>query len=115
MKRRGFSTGIVVLLLFLLTGCSQGPDGDRIKADLIGQQIGANNLTWKFDAVSEFQQFDIKAKKQDGPLLQFTIAVQLKPSSGPMGAADLVVVYRKEGSRWKLSTVTDNGTLRQLN
>jgi len=108
-----------VLLMFFLVFVSNAyaenfPSSDQVKADLIGQRIGNMYRSWVFASPSEFYKFNIKNKNISGLLLEYEISVILKPRSGPMGSADLVVVYKKENSSWKFINVTDNNTLKPI-
>ena len=107
---------IVFMFFFALVSnviADDFPTADQIKADLTGQEIG-NPSAWKFDSPSEFHEFTIKNKKVSGSSIKYEISVILKPRSGPIGSADLVVVYKKENSLWKFVNVTDNDTLKQI-
>lgn len=110
---------LVVLASFLWVAAGPAraadmPDADRIKADLIGRHIINGRMKWRFDSISEFEEFDIKSKRINGLFLEYKISVILKPETGDMGAADLVVVYKREQAGWRFVTVTDNRTLRPI-
>ncbi len=94
------------------------PDGEQIKADLIGKEIGEQIQmgspfpVWEFRSLSEFQEFTVKDKQIQGAIAEYSIFVRLQDAQRGRYQADVSVSYRKQEGKWTLVSLTANGTLR---
>lgn len=97
---------IAATMLILSAACAKLPPAEQVKADLIGQVIG----NWRFDSPSEFQEFTVTDRGEQGDVAEYKISVLLKDSKQQNYKADLTVNYRKQDGNWVFASVTDSGT-----
>ena len=106
-----------ILLLFLigsftiLIGCSvqtepSAPKAalsvEQIKADLIGRQAE----TWRFDALSEFEQFDIRGEQRQGDIIEYDVSMRLVDFNTQQHyLMDALIVYRQSNGTFQLISI----------
>ncbi len=106
---------LIVAVIGLLAGCSRTPEANQIKRDLIGQTMKSiDGLIWKFNDLSEFQEFRINSRVQQGEMIEYGIGMRLKDAtSGRQYLADVLIVYRKSDGAWKLASIL-NKSLKEV-
>ena len=69
---------LLLILCVVFSGCTvqSEPSAEQIKADLIGQELtdtsppwSTTSSMWKFAALSEYEQFDIRDTQRQGDVI----------------------------------------------
>ena len=98
-----------LILSLILIGCAglSEPSVEQIKADLIGQRIYTSALSgWEFEALSEFEQFDIRGKQRQGDVIEFDVSMRLQDLSNDTHfLADVLILYKKADGKWELTSI----------
>jgi len=83
------------------------PSAEQIMADLIGHDlIWEGRPVWKFAALSEYEEFDIRDTKTQGNTIEYDVSVRLKDfATNTHFSADAFIVYREIDGKWKLISV----------
>ncbi|MFC2044742.1 hypothetical protein ACFLT8_06095 [Chloroflexota bacterium] len=95
-----------LILCVILVGCvgQVEPTAEQIKADLIGSQLPGT--PWTFEALSEYEQFDIRAKQIQGNALEYDVSMRLVDmASDTHFLADVLIVYKKIDGKWELVSI----------
>lgn len=111
-KWRIFLAALLVVSVFS-GGCSRllaEPDAEQIKADLIGKDMpglgGWPLPVWRFAALSEFQELNIKSKQKQGQIIEYDVSMRLQDlESKNRYLADAVIVYKKANGKWELISI----------
>jgi hypothetical protein len=78
-----------------------------MKADLLRQRLNyKGNPVWRFAALSEYEQFDIRGKQMQGNVIEYDVSMRLVdiPSEARF-LADALIVYRQAEGGWELISV----------
>lgn len=99
-----------LILCVTLTGCAtirSEPSVDQIKADLIGHNLTISGVqVWSFDALSEYEQFNITGNQTQGNAIEYDVSMRLVDlASNTHFLADAAIVYRYSNEKWELVSV----------
>ena len=97
---------LLAAITVIFSSCSREPDVEKIKADLIGQRLEMGGLSsWRFDSMSEFEDFEILSTLKNEYLLEYKVRLKLGDTNGKTYAGEARTVYRKESGKWKFSLI----------
>lgn len=100
---------VAILSLGSIGACSGSPDAKQIKEDLIGQSMGLAPSRWRFEALSEFEEFEIIEFDETSERRIYEVEMLLKDiGSGRLYHAEARIVYRVIDGEWKISVVKNN-------
>jgi len=61
---------------------------------------------WKFEALAEFEQFDIRGKETQGDILEYDVSMRLHDlASGRQYLADALIVYKQTDREWEITSI----------
>ena len=123
---------LMVVLSIALVGCDYledlgttgssseefGYSAEQMKADLIGHTIVVNGqLAWKFQALSEYEQFEIIGEQTQGNVYEFDVTMKLRDfATNAHYHVEAFIIYKDIDGKWelvslvtKLFELTENG------
>ena len=81
-----------------------GYSAEQMKADLIGHTILVNGqLEWKFQTLSEYEQFEIIGEQTQGNVYEFDVTMKLKNfATNAYYHVEAFIVYKNIDGKWEL-------------
>jgi hypothetical protein len=78
-----------------------------MKMDLIGNYLTVSEtIVWRFDALSEFEDFSIKSKQTQGTGIEYDVSMRLKNLSTNMQyLVDAYITYERVDGQWKFKSI----------
>ncbi len=109
---------LMLVLSIVLAGCEYledlgttessseefGYSAEQMKADLIGHTILVNGqFVWKFETLSEYEQFEIIGEQTQGNVYEFDVTMKLRDfATNAHYDVEAFIIYKNIDGEWEL-------------
>ncbi|MHB1325505.1 MAG: zinc ribbon domain-containing protein [Thermoleophilia bacterium] len=86
-----------------------GPTDEQMKNDLLGERLSSDSsgTGLKFEALREFQEFNVVNRIENGSSLEYSVSITLKDFGTNINyLADVLIIYKLTGNNYQFVSVT---------